>query len=195
MPGADAAPSYNAPAARAPAPPRPLLSPSAGDPVVKLRQALSREIAAAVAAGRGSLVPLGKWLAEDLILAADRLASGVSRRAAELLGLPDSTYRRQLQAASARRTSGLSVRSPTWADVTGLLDDFINARRDDTDVCQWAEAGLLAESSRRPGSPDGPRSALPSRALLRDAPNFRATSKFSAPVIVAPLSKRRKREN
>jgi hypothetical protein len=131
-----------------------LLSPSAGDPVVKLRQALSREIAAAVAAGRGSLVPLGKWLAEDLILAADRLASGVSRRAADLLGLPDSTYRRQLQAASARRTSGLSVRSPTWADVTDLLDDFIRARRDDTDVCQWAEAGLLAEiESAVPGDP------------------------------------------
>jgi DNA-binding NtrC family response regulator len=145
--------SYSAPVAE-PAP-RPMLSsPSAGDPVVKLRQALAREIAAAVAAGRGSLVPLGKWLGEDLILAADRLASGVSRRGAELLGLPDSTYRRQLQAASARRTAGLSVRSPTWGDVTGLLEDFIKARRDDTDVCQWAEAGLLAEiESAVPGDP------------------------------------------
>jgi hypothetical protein len=112
---------------------------------VKLRQALSREIAGAVAAGRGSLVPLGKWLAEDLILAADRLAGGVSRRGADLLGLPDSTYRRQLQAATTRRTAGLSVRSATWPEVAGLLDDFIRARRDDTDVCQWAEAGLLAE--------------------------------------------------
>jgi hypothetical protein len=131
-----------------------LSSPSAGDPVVKLRQALAREIASAAAAGRGSLVPLGKWLAEDLILAADRLASGVSRRGAELLGLADSTYRRQLQAASARRTAGLSVRSPTWGDVTGLLEDFIKARRDDTDVCQWAEAGLLAEiESAVPGDP------------------------------------------
>jgi DNA-binding NtrC family response regulator len=177
-------PSYSAPAAETPAPPRPLLSPSAGDPVVKLRQALSREIAAAVAAGRGSLVPLGKWLAEDLILAADRLASGVSRRAADLLGLPDSTYRRQLQAASARRTSGLSVRSPTWADVTGLLDDFIKARRDDTDVCQWAEAGLLAEiESAVPADPrtGGRLARRPSRRFCADAPNFAPLLKFSAP--------------
>jgi DNA-binding NtrC family response regulator len=155
-PGGPAPPApYSVPVAEAPPAPRPMLSgPSAGDPVVKLRQALAREIASAAAAGRGSLVPLGKWLAEDLILAADRLASGVSRRGAELLGLADSTYRRQLQAASARRTAGLSVRSPTWGDVTGLLEDFIKARRDDTDVCQWAEAGLLAEiESAVPGDP------------------------------------------
>jgi DNA-binding NtrC family response regulator len=118
---------------------------SPGDPVVNLRQALAREIASAVAGGRAGLVPLGKWLAEDLVLAADRLAAGVSRRGAELLGLADSTYRRQLQGAAARRSAGLAVRSPSWHGVASLLEDFIRARRDDTDVCQWAEAGLLAE--------------------------------------------------
>jgi DNA-binding NtrC family response regulator len=124
------------------------LAPSgpAGDPVVRLRQALAREIASAVSGGRASLVPLGKWLAEDLVLAADRLAAGVSRRGSEMLGLADSTYRRQLQSASARRTAGLAVRSPTWPHgVAALLEDFIRARPADTDVCQWAEAGLLAE--------------------------------------------------
>jgi hypothetical protein len=113
--------------------------------VVRLRQALAREIAAAVAGGRASLVPLGKWLAEDLVLAADRLAGGISRRGAELLGLADSTYRRQLQGASARRSSGLAIRSQTWPAVAALLENFIRARRDGIDVCQWAEAGLLAE--------------------------------------------------
>jgi len=146
--------SSGGPAAEVPPPPLPAPALSAGDPVVSLRQALAREIASAVAGGRGSLVPLGKWLAEDLVLAADRLASGVSRRGAELLGLADSTYRRQLQAATARRASGLAVRSPTWPEVAGLLEDFIRARRDDTDVCQWAEAGLLAEiESAVPGEP------------------------------------------
>jgi diguanylate cyclase (GGDEF)-like protein len=115
------------------------------DPVVSLRGALAREIAAAVGAGRAGLVPLGKWLAEDLVLAADRLAGGVSRRGADLLGLPESTYRRQLQGATSRRAAGLAVRSPTWPGVEALLEDFIRARRGDTDVCQWAEAGLLAE--------------------------------------------------
>jgi hypothetical protein len=128
--------------------PRPVVTtpPAAsGDPVVLLRQALGREIAAALKGGRAGLVPLGKWLAEDLVLAADKLSAGVSRRGSELLGLADSTYRRQLQAAAARRSAGLAVRSPTWPAVAALLDDFIQARRDGIDVCQWAEAGLLAE--------------------------------------------------
>ena len=137
------------------APPAALVPRSPGvDPVVRLRAALSREIAAAVAGGRSTLVPLGKWLAEDLVMAADGLAKGVSRRGAELLGLPDSTYRRQLQAATARRASGLAVRSSTWPEVAGVLEDFIRARRGETDVCQWAEAGLLAEvESAVPGDP------------------------------------------
>src|SRR6185369_11354382 len=108
-------------------------------------QALSREIAGAVAAGRGSLVPLGKWLAADLVLTADRLAGGVSRRGADLLGLPDTTYRRQLQAAERQRTSGQAVRSPGWSAVALTLEDLIRGRRDGVDVCQWAEACLLAE--------------------------------------------------
>jgi DNA-binding NtrC family response regulator len=146
--------SSETPAEEVPAPPSPAPTLSAGDPVVNLRQALAREIASAVAGGRGSLVPLGKWLAEDLVLTADRLASGVSRRGAELLGLADSTYRRQLQGAAARRAAGLAVRSQTWPDVAGMLEEFIRARRGDTDVCQWAEAGLLAEiESAVPGEP------------------------------------------
>jgi DNA-binding NtrC family response regulator len=152
-----AAPSFDAPPLPTPpVPPPPTLAPQVApsDPVVKLRAALAQEIAAAVASGRAGLVPLGKWLAEDLVLAADRLAAGVSRRGAEMLGVPDSTYRRQLQAAAARRKSGQAVRSPTWQTVAGVLEDFIRARRGETDVCQWAEAGLLAEiESAVPGDP------------------------------------------
>ena len=75
-------------------------------------QALAREVAAAVAGGPAGLVPLGKWLAEDLVLAADRLAAGGARRGADLLGLPDTTYRRQLQSATARRAAGVSPSAP-----------------------------------------------------------------------------------
>jgi len=148
------APAESSPPPPAPSPPA-LTAPGAEkDPVVKLRAALAQEIAAAVANGRAGLVPLGKWLAEDLVLAADRLAAGVSRRGAEMLGLPDSTYRRQLQAASARRNSGQAVRSQTWPTVAAVLEDFIRARRGETEVCQWAEAGLLAEiESAVPGEP------------------------------------------
>ena len=115
------------------------------DPAARLRTALAREIAAALASGRPGLTPVGKWLAEDLVLTADRLSGGVSRRAADLLGIPDTTYRRQLRAAAARRAAGLAVRSAHWGAVTSALEGFIRARPARTDVCEWAEACLLAE--------------------------------------------------
>jgi len=119
---------------------RPAASPAAA----MLRRALAREVAAALRA-EGPLAPLGKWLAEDLILAADRLAGGTSRRASQLLGLPDTTYRRQLEAAANRSATGVRSRSASWNDVTSVLEEFIRARRVDIDACQWAEACLLAE--------------------------------------------------
>jgi hypothetical protein len=116
---------------------------AARDPATRLREALAREVAAAVAGGEGGLSPLGKWLAEDLVLVADRMAAGAVRRGAALTGLADTTYRRQLKGAAARRAAGASRRSATWSDVTSLLEDFIRARPRGTDVCQWAEARLL----------------------------------------------------
>ena len=118
---------------------------SGADPALRLRKALAAEIAAVLGAGRTALVPLGKWLTADLILTADRLSGGVSRRGADLLGIPETTYRRQLQAAERQRAAGLAVRSPGWAAVLGTLEELIRSRRGDADVCQWAEACLLAE--------------------------------------------------
>jgi DNA-binding NtrC family response regulator len=146
----DAAPR-DAPGRRAAASasmPPPVVSGPAGaapGPPARLREALAREVAAAVAGGPAGLVPLGKWLGEDLVLTADRMAGGGARRGAELLGLADTTYRRQLRSAAARRASGLSRRSATWNEVTSVLEDFIRARPANTDVCQWGEAALLAE--------------------------------------------------
>jgi DNA-binding NtrC family response regulator len=119
--------------------------PAAPDPAQRLRKALATEIAALIGPGRTVLVPLGKWLAADLVLTAHRLSAGVSRRGADLLGLPETTYRRQLQAAERQRTSGQAVRSPGWSAVALTLEDLIRSRRDGVDVCQWGEACLLAE--------------------------------------------------
>jgi diguanylate cyclase (GGDEF)-like protein len=114
------------------------------DPAARLRDALAGEVASAVASGPDGLNPLGKWLTEDLVLAADRMATGGLRRGAALTGLADTTYRRLLKGAAAKRASGASLRSATWDRVTSVLEDFIRARPRDTDVCQWAEAGLLS---------------------------------------------------
>jgi diguanylate cyclase (GGDEF)-like protein len=114
------------------------------DAVARLRHALALEIAAALAAGE-ALVPLGKWLNEDLVITADHLSEGVSRRGADLLGLPETTYRRQLQGATRQRAAGLAVRSPRWSAVASTLEDFIRSRRENADVCEWAETCLLEE--------------------------------------------------
>jgi diguanylate cyclase (GGDEF)-like protein len=119
-------------------------APALRDAPTRLRRALAAEIASALAAGEG-LVPLGKWLAEDLVLTAHHLSEGVCRRGAELLGLAETTFRRQLQAATRQRAAGLAVRSARWPVVAGTLEDFIRSRRGDADVCQWAETCLLEE--------------------------------------------------
>jgi diguanylate cyclase (GGDEF)-like protein len=133
-------------------------TPGPADPSTKLRQALAGEIAAVLQAGRKALVPIGKWLLADLILTADRLSGGISRRGAELLGLPETTYRRQLQGATRDAAAGLAVRSPRWPAVASVLEDLISGRRRETDVCRWAEACLLSEiESAVPG--DAPTAA------------------------------------
>jgi DNA-binding NtrC family response regulator len=116
----------------------------AADLGTRVQESLLREVAAAIGSGAPELTPLGKWLADDLVLTADRMTAGAVRRGAALTGLPDTTYRRLLKAATARRSAGAALRSATWEGVTSLLEDFIRARPRDTDVCQWAEARLLA---------------------------------------------------
>ena len=102
-------------------------------------------------------MPLGKWLAEDLVLTADHLSEGVCRRGADLLGLAETTYRRQLQAATRQRAAGLAVRSSRWPAVASTLEDFIRGRREDVDVCEWAETCLLEEIEA--ATPATPRAA------------------------------------
>jgi diguanylate cyclase (GGDEF)-like protein len=131
---------------RAPAATPPLAAPvmaTALDPATRLRDALAKEVAGAVASDSDGLFPLGKWLTDDLVLAADRMATGGLRRGAALTGLADTTYRRLLKAAAAKRAAG-ARRSATWDRVTSLLEDFIRARPSDMDVCEWAEGRLLS---------------------------------------------------
>ena len=68
--------------------------------------ARARDRGRASRAGAAGLVPLGKWLAEDLVLAADRLAGGVSRRGAELLGLADTHVSPPAPERGGRRSRG-----------------------------------------------------------------------------------------
>jgi hypothetical protein len=112
----------------------------------RLRQALGEEIEALLGSVPAmQLPPLGKWLTAELVMATDRLSGGVTRRGADLLGVPETTYRRQLGRASRAQAAGREVRSPRWREVASALEDVIEARRDRKDTCEWVEACLLAE--------------------------------------------------
>jgi diguanylate cyclase (GGDEF)-like protein len=119
----------------------------------RLRQALGEEIAALLTSGQAAPPPpVGKWLSAELVLTADRLSGGVTRRGADLLGVPETTYRRQLGRASRAQAAGHHVRSAGWSEVASALQDVIEARRDQKDTCEWVEACLLAEvESAAPG--------------------------------------------
>jgi transcriptional regulator with GAF, ATPase, and Fis domain len=65
----------------------------------KLRECLARHIEAAVNGQPRRIVPLGRWVSDDLVLAADGESGGVARRGASILGLPETTYRRRLRRA------------------------------------------------------------------------------------------------
>ncbi len=66
--------------------------------------------------------PLGTWLADDLMLAADAAAEGVASRGATLLGMPETTYRRRLQQAQ----STFSPRWPQWQRVVPHLSALLS---------------------------------------------------------------------
>ncbi len=112
---------------------------------LQLRKALAAEIAALLVNEREAPAPIGKWLAAELVLTADRLSGGVSRRGADLLGLPETTYRRQLRHAARHHGAGRHVRSPRWPAVASALEELIQGRRSQKDTCEWVEACLLAE--------------------------------------------------
>lgn len=96
------------------------------DPMQALRDGLRTMVSICIE--RGRQLPLGTWLADDLIELAYARANQVTRRAAELLGLAETTYRRQIERVEKDREAGLRVRSETWHDVVEpLLPDVLKA--------------------------------------------------------------------
>ena len=114
------------------------------------KQAISEEVEWSLARS-GLPEPLGRRLAADLVLAAERTTRGVGRRAAELLGIPETTYRRRLNKARDQHGPGHQERSPAWVPV---LEALIRGPRCGSDICAWAGGCLLDEIlTRLPGDP------------------------------------------
>ncbi|MCP4201626.1 MAG: diguanylate cyclase [bacterium] len=118
----------------------------------RLREALGREVDLALTDRREMLFPLGTWVREDLILAANEAANGVARRAASSIGVAETTFRRRLVKAQRQQRAGLSPRSGRWADVRALLNEVVQESSDEgesEDLIRKASTLLLEEVLKR----------------------------------------------
>ncbi len=118
--------------------------------LLPLREALARAVAAGAEAAPHLRPPLGRWLADDLVLVAFELSQGVASRAAAVVGLPDTTYARRLQ--RAQRDSGLTTRPAYWSVVNAALLPLVREHQASpvgTCLLDVVESWLLVEIERR----------------------------------------------
>ena len=76
----------------------------------------------------GQQPPVGRWLTEEFLLAANTQAAGVIRQAAELLGQAESTFRRQLVKAQRLRRLGGGPKNPGWENVAKIVLQLVQVR-------------------------------------------------------------------
>jgi transcriptional regulator with GAF, ATPase, and Fis domain/DNA-binding protein Fis len=96
------------------------------DPWDMLRKELGRQVACAVSKCNGTLHPLGRWLTSDLVMVADRAVDGNARRASALLGMAETTYRRQLDKVRQETLGGQPVRSDDWSAMELVVTFFVH---------------------------------------------------------------------
>jgi diguanylate cyclase (GGDEF)-like protein len=116
------------------------------DPWTALREALRSQIVAATGSSHAP-VPLGRWLAEDLVLAADRAANGTASRASTALGMAETTFRRRHAKVKHEFDTGLLSRTAEWSAMQPVLSRLV-AATDNTngeDICERARRLLLEE--------------------------------------------------
>jgi diguanylate cyclase (GGDEF)-like protein len=103
-------------------------SPPAGNenPWLTLREVLKCQLVETLD-NSGVAVPLGRWLAEDLVLAADSTANNTARRACSALGMAETTFRRRLEKVKREFRAGLSARTEGWAAVKPVLSRLVAA--------------------------------------------------------------------
>ncbi len=94
---------------------------------IALADLLEQQVRTAARNGRRGAVPLGRWLAEDLILNASEASKGVYSRGATLLGIPETTFRRKATRILSHAESGLLPRSADWSPVRPLISAWLRS--------------------------------------------------------------------
>lgn len=75
------------------------------------------------------LLPIGRWLEEDLILAGLAAYNEIAYRAADALSIPESTIRRKIAKIRKTSRSGNPYRSESWIQVQSMLGQIIPIAR------------------------------------------------------------------
>ena len=120
-------------------------APSGVDSWTELGLELGDQIEAVLSGGQVA-IPLGRWLGEDLVLEAAAACDANTRRAAALVGLPGTTYRRRLQKANEQAWAGEAARSDQWGQMREILRRVVTLPRDNgEDLLSVAERVLLRE--------------------------------------------------
>jgi hypothetical protein len=92
-----------------------------------LAAALGQQVRSAGRNGRRGAVPLGRWLAEDMILEAYEASGAVYSRGAVTLGIPESTFRRKAARILGHSESGLLPRSADWSNIRPLIAAWLRS--------------------------------------------------------------------
>ena len=108
-----------------------------------LRRAIARQIGAALQGEILRALPLGKWLGEDLLLAADRETGGVARRGAAVIGIPETTFRRRVRTAANRAQAGLATRPDEWNEVLDALERLVRLADGGEDLLESTQQTLF----------------------------------------------------
>jgi len=122
----------------------------ASAPALPLRDALALAVAAVADAASRTQPPLGRWLADDIVLAALSHCDGVARRAAALIGVPETTYARRLE--RARRDAAHGTRPSYWAAAGATIARLVSSAPElplQGSLLDAAEITLLEEIERR----------------------------------------------
>lgn len=144
--------------------------PPAIDPWAVLQTELSALVRSAAARKDTPTMPLGRWLATDLVLEVEAAVHGVTYKGAALLGLPESTYRHRLQRAKNERDLGMSPHPGWWDGVRAVLRQIASLPNTAAEDRLERAEKILLEEIRSHASSDA---SLGSKLLGVTAQTFR----------------------
>ncbi|MBT6435217.1 MAG: sigma 54-interacting transcriptional regulator [Deltaproteobacteria bacterium] len=146
-------------AEQSPQPPQTVESDSGIAPAMQLRHWLSRDVTACIDSLPSMPPPVALWLTLSFVEAAQTISSDISkrepgsvtRRAAKLLGVPESTYRRRL--GEINHGSKDVGRREIWASRSQVLQKLVEANEQTADnLLEGWKGSLLAEVLDRLGN-------------------------------------------